>query len=164
MKIKKMTLQVIEGLTTKTGRLIVLSLISASIFWIGCGKEDAANKLKPAADTEHQTTTPANAKPDSQKLLGKWVRPDGGYVIEIRSVDAYGVAEVAYFNPQPINVSKAEISDDGTALKLFVELWDTNYPGSTYTLTYDADRDVLFGIYYQAQMGQKFEVMFTRGK
>jgi len=145
-------------------KIVIYLLISVTVLWIGCGKEDASNQSKSAAETDRQTTTSANVKLDFQKLLGKWVRPDGGYVIEIRSVDAYGTAEAAYFNPQPINVSKAEISDEGTALKLFVELWDTNYPGSNYTLTYDADRDVLFGIYYQAQMGQKFEVEFNRVK
>lgn len=145
-------------------KIVVLLLISAAIFWFGCGKKDASNESKSLADTDRQTTTSANVKPDFQKLLGRWVRPDGGYVIAVRSVDAYGAADAGYFNPQPINVSKAEISDDGTALKLFVELWDTNYPGSNYTLTYDAKRDILFGIYYQAQMGQNFEVMFIREK
>jgi hypothetical protein len=85
-------------------------------------------------------------------------------VIEIREVDTHGKAEAGYFNPRPINVSRAEISDDGTALKLFVELWDENYPGSTYTLSYDAEQDILYGIYYQAQMGQHFEVLFSRQK
>ena len=161
---KKKLLRGIEGLTTKLVKLIFFILISAAVFWIGCGSEDASNKSESAAESDRQAATSTNAKSDFQKLIGKWVRPDGGYVIEIRSVDAYGVAEAAYFNPQPINVSKAEIADDGTALKLFVELWDTNYPGSTYTLTYDAERDVLFGIYYQAQIGQNFEVEFNRVK
>jgi hypothetical protein len=151
-------------LATKLARITVFLLIGTTIFWFGCGKDDTSNKSKPAADSDRQATTSTNVKPDFQKLAGRWVRPDGGYVIEIRNVDAHGKAEAAYFNPRPINVSRAEISDDGTVLKLFVELWDDNYPGSNYNLTYDPEQDILYGIYYQAQMGQNFEVMFTRQK
>jgi len=43
-------------------------------------------------------------------------------------------------------------------------LTDVGYPGSTYTLTYDAKEDVLRGIYYQAAMKQSFDVYFTRMK
>jgi hypothetical protein len=41
-------------------------------------------------------------------LKGRWRRPDGGSIIEIKSVDATGKMDVAYFNPQPIRVSIAE--------------------------------------------------------
>lgn len=51
-----------------------------------------------------------------------------------------------YFNPKSIRVAKAEASRDGGALKVFVELRDVNYPGSTYTLTYDHAGDQLQGI------------------
>lgn len=39
---------------------------------------------------------------DFQKLKGRWVRPDGGYVIEIGDVDSEGGIEARYFNPMPI--------------------------------------------------------------
>jgi hypothetical protein len=41
-------------------------------------------------------------------LRGRWVRPDGGYVIEVRDAQAGGRLDAAYFNPRPINVSRAE--------------------------------------------------------
>ena len=46
----------------------------------------------------------------------------------------------------------------------YVELRDVNYPGSTYTLAYIPDRDILAGYYYQAVQGQTFEVVFERKK
>jgi len=52
-------------------------------------------------------------------------------------------------------------ADDHSA---FVELRDVNYPGSTYTLVYQAENDRLYGIYYQAALGQMFEVEFVRAK
>ena len=97
-------------------------------------------------------------------LNGRWVRPDGGYVLEIRAVDASGKIDAAYRNPNPINVAKAEATRDGSTLKVFVELRAPNYPGSTYTLTYDPQQDQLRGIYFQAVQQQNFNVFFVRTK
>ncbi|WP_256435969.1 hypothetical protein [Candidatus Accumulibacter contiguus] len=36
------------------------------------------------------------------------------------------------------------------------------YNGSTYTLSYDPENDLLKGVYYQAVVQQKFDVHFTR--
>ena len=46
-------------------------------------------------------------------LNGRWLRPDGGYIFEIRAVDANGKIDAFYLNPQPINVAKAEATRDG---------------------------------------------------
>jgi hypothetical protein len=95
-------------------------------------------------------------------LEGRWQRPDGGYVLEIRKVYPSGVADAAYFNPNPIRVAKATATGDPSSATVFVELQDVNYPGSTYTLTYDPRRDVLEGVYYQAILDQSFDVVFVR--
>lgn len=97
-----------------------------------------------------------------QKLQGRWQRTDGGYIIDIRSVDAAGKMSAAYYNPRPINVSKAEASLDDGLVKLVLELRDVNYPGSIYTLTYDTAADRLTGSYFQAVEGATFEVSFAR--
>jgi len=95
-------------------------------------------------------------------LEGRWQRPDGGYVLEIRKVYPSGVADAAYYNPNPIRVAQATATGDPSSATVFVELQDVNYPGSTYTLTYDPRRDVLEGIYYQAMLDQSFDVVFVR--
>jgi hypothetical protein len=97
-------------------------------------------------------------------LKGRWLRPDGGYVLEIRSIDSKGKIEAAYFNPKSINIAKADASQDGPTLKVFVELRAPNYPGSTYTLSYDQEHDQLRGIYFQAVQQQSFNVYFVRMK
>jgi hypothetical protein len=97
-------------------------------------------------------------------LNGRWLRPDGGYIFEIRAVDANGKIDAFYLNPQPINIAKAEASRDGSTMKVFVELRAPNYPGSTYTLTYDREHDQLRGIYFQAVQQQSFNVNFVRMK
>ena len=99
---------------------------------------------------------------DFDPLIGRWQRTDGNYVIEIRYVESNGNMQAAYFNPNPIYVGRAEASTYDDRIKVEIELQDRGYPGSTYTLVYDLDKDVLFGYYYQAIAKQYFEVIFTR--
>ena len=99
--------------------------------------------------------------PEPGVLVGRWIRDGDEYVLEVKSAGADGTADVAYLNPKPIHVARATVSRDG-ALRLFVELRDEGYPGSTYTLGYDAKDGRLKGEYYQAQGGQRFQVSFTR--
>jgi hypothetical protein len=84
--------------------------------------------------------------------------------LEILAVDPSGKIDGAYLNPRPINIAKAEATRDGSTVKVFVELRAPNYPGSTYTLTYDQEHDQLRGIYFQAVQQQRFDVFFVRMK
>lgn len=108
--------------------------------------------------------TASGADRDFEKLKGRWLRPDGGYVLDIRDVKSGGAIDAVYLNPRPINISKAQATRDGSTMRVFVELRAPNYPGSTYTLTYDPKRDELYGVYFQAVQGQSFEVVFVRAK
>jgi hypothetical protein len=118
------------------------------------------------------TATPAAKEPiarlegkaEFESLNGRWLRPDGGYVIDISEIDASGKMVARYYNPRPINVARAEASQEGTKTKVFIELRDINYPGSTYTLIYDPQDDQLKGVYFQAALKQSFDVVFDRMK
>jgi hypothetical protein len=111
-----------------------------------------------------QPAKPGTAAPGSalEKLKGRWVRDSGGYVIEVRSIGKGGKVDAAYFNPGSIHVGKAVASLQGSQVSLVVELRDVNYPGSTYTLAYDAKTDRLVGRYFQAVTGETFQVYFMR--
>ena len=104
------------------------------------------------------------ADPSFGALKGRWLRPDGGYILDIREVSATGAIDAVYLNPRPINISKAQATRDGSTLRMVVELRAPNYPGSTYTLTYDPKRDELYGVYFQALQGKSFDVTFVRTK
>ena len=104
------------------------------------------------------------ALPDAQRLVGRWVRPDGGYVLEVREVANDGSLKAAYFNPRPINVAKMELRGKNGTLTVFVELRDVNYPGSTYTLQYDPASDRLKGAYFQAVEGRTYNIEFLRAR
>jgi hypothetical protein len=123
-------------------------------------RRPATNPAPRAIPSPAETASegPAHYRP----LLGEWVRPDGGYVLAITDIAADGKATVGYFNPRPINVGRAEARLEGDSLGLFVELRDQNYPGSTYTLAYDAEGDQLVGVYFQAVQRASYDVVFVR--
>ncbi len=123
----------------------------------------AAAHAGPAATTTPDTG-PAARQADFGALVGRWVRPDGGYTVTIKRVEAGGTLDAAYANPNPLPFAKAEASRDGKTIKVFLELRAGGYDGSTYTLTYDPARDVLEGVYYQAVARQRFDVQFSRLK
>jgi len=104
------------------------------------------------------------AADDFQPLMGRWQRTDGSYVIEIRGIAPDGKIEAGYFNPNPINVEKAQASKDKEYIKVEMTLRDVGYPGSAYTLVYSSEKDVLLGYYYHAISRQYFDVLFVRMK
>ncbi len=153
------------ALTAAVG--IVWTLAVAS-----CGKTEApATKAAadPAAPTAKSAApaapaAPAAAPEDVRKMLGKWLRSDGTYVLELRGADAGGTVQAGYFNPKSINVSRAIWMRGGDGLQVAVELNDVGYPGAMYVLAYDPKEDRLSGKYTQPQMQQTFEVDFVRQK
>jgi len=136
--------------------LITLAVAALTLTNTSCKKEgaDAGTETKKAAST--QLTT------EFEMLKGKWQRPDGGYVIELKELLPGNQISAGYFNPGPINVGEAKIYNENGFTKIFVKLQDKNYPGSTYTLIYDKASDQLRGIYFQAVQGEEYEVGFMR--
>jgi hypothetical protein len=121
----------------------------------------APDTAAPRGEAEMSSS---ESEPGFGVLTGRWVRPDGGYVITIKSVDAAGKLDAAYANPNPLPFARAEATRNGESIKLFFELRAGGYNGSTYTLTYDPLNDILKGVYFQAVAQQKFDVHFTRAK
>lgn len=139
--------------------LLILLAIAFGAYWLFSGKQ--GNGQPPLASVARDAPQIENR---FDRLKGRWVRPDGGYVLEIKEIGSDGKMKVGYFNPLPINVSRAEAADDGKNLKVFIELRDVNYPGATYQLTYDPDKDQLKGIYTQPALQQSFQIFFIREK
>jgi len=109
-------------------------------------------------------TAASAEKPDFKVIIGEWVRPDGGYIVRVRDVNPDGSVDAGYFNPGKINIAEANVSLWKGLVKLFIKLQDKGYPGSTYTLYYYPEKDALAGFYYQAAIGQTYEVVFFRKK
>lgn len=99
---------------------------------------------------------------DYTVLAGEWQRTDGGYIVKVSTVQKDGTAKVEYFNPKPIHVEQAAITTQKNLIKLFIQLQDKGYEGSTYSLYYYAEKDALAGFYYQAALDRTFKVIFMR--
>jgi hypothetical protein len=148
----------------------VIAIVSLGLIWVwlnesrrGRGKDSPAlSNSPPPSQGTNVAGGSSTTRPEFQKLAGKWVRPDGGYILQIRGVDNIGIMDAAYFNPDPIHVAKAAAFTEAGTTRVYVELRDVNYPGCTYTLTYDPNSDLLAGDYFQAAIQQHYEVEFIR--
>jgi len=140
---------------------ILYAGLAVSTFW-------AAILLSPVGSNSQaenaQTNKRLPGEVSFQRLEGRWVRPDGGYVLELRTIKKDGSVTAAYFNPKPIKVFRAKSSHKDGRIHLFVELRDANYPGSTYNLLYDPMSDRLKGTYFQAVERLSFDIEFMRAK
>lgn len=143
------------------------ALLAFLLTLVGCGKKETPATASPAAAAASPApaaaaASTANVPEGVKKLLGRWVRADGGYVLELKNPDISGKLEANYLNPKPIKVSRAIWMQGGSGLQVAVELNDVGYPGATYVLSHDAASDRLVGQYTQPQMQQTFDVDFIR--
>jgi hypothetical protein len=125
----------------------------------------SAPAKRDGGETNRRAATTAKKDANGEafrSLKGRWLRGDGDYVLDVKAINADGKVDITYLNPNPIHVSEAKAAREDSKLKLFVELRDTGYPGCTYNLTYDSQHDLLMGVYYQAAMQEKYEVVFER--
>jgi hypothetical protein len=134
-------------------RTIIIGL--ALIILSGCNPSGNTADKKSTGDT-------ITVKPDPNRLIGGWLRSDGGYRLNILSVTADGKLDAGYFNPSPIHVGKAEWQMKDNKIIITVVLQDINYPGSVYTLQYFPTEDRLAGNYYQAVQQSNYNVDFIR--
>jgi hypothetical protein len=141
----------------------VLLFVAMAALMLSCSqkqnKKGTTASIKTASSITNQ-----NIPADKNRLAGNWERTDYPYKISISAVQDDGNLKAGYFNPKSINVGKATWNNADGILKIYVELRDVNYPGSNYKLTYNAEKDVLSGTYYQAVQGITLDVAFTRAR
>lgn len=137
---------------------LILSVIGGIALTVHrTGKTTATAARSPGPETSQEIASSSQGR-----LLGRWLRPDGGYILTIRGIEAGGRVDATYDNPRPIHVAKAQAKCRGSELSLYVELRDRNYPGNYYTLSYNAGTDQLVGVYHHLGLNQEFDVNFVR--
>jgi hypothetical protein len=154
---------------------IQLFVVLACMILSGCNAPVQKTTNEVASDSDAvvgQTANPVTngdkatntGKPDETRLVGEWLRTDGGYRLKILSATSDGKLDAGYFNPNPIHVGRAEWLVKDKNIIITVVLQDVNYPGSTYTLQYFPTEDRLAGNYYQAVEQANYDVEFMRQK
>jgi hypothetical protein len=112
--------------------LVAAAIVIGAAVW---PRQSADRSAPGAASTEATNSATAPAGADGlQFLKGRWIRPDGNYLLEIRQVEAGGQLDAGYFNPNPIRVVGARAAKEGAAVKVYIELNDVNYPAVSTTL------------------------------
>src|SRR6476620_12487503 len=86
---------------------VVVVLAAGGFWWSKHRQADVAPVAAPASQTTN-TSVSSEALSSFEKLKGRWLRTEGSYIVEVRSVESSGKMNAAYFNPRPINVAKAE--------------------------------------------------------
>ena len=152
-----------KRLTIASALIVIVAVVCGVLIWRMNASDSTESASPSGSNSEGVSLAEAISEPvNMQKLVGRWLRTDSPYVIEIREVSPDGTLRAGYYNPQPINVSAAKVEDKNGTLQVFVELHDTGYPGSNYTLDYDHQNDALEGTYFQATLKQSFNVAFMR--
>src|SRR5512143_2401577 len=99
--------------STHSGKRVVLLAALLFLFAIS----DTVYTPSPANAAETRQST---GRIDEQRLAGRWLRPDGGYILELTEVAKDGTLKAVYLNPRPINVAKAVFSQKDGRLTIFV--------------------------------------------
>ena len=84
---------------------------------------------------------------EAEDFNGEWRRMDRQYRLMIEGAGSEDGLTAAYFNPNPVNVESAELEDTEDDPVIQVVLRDERYPGSTYTLRYLPQFQILVGSY-----------------
>ncbi len=150
--------------SVRLGAIVILEMFSRLTIICFCIIGLAITASRAVSAEPGQTQKQADVQTDVQRLEGRWVRPDGGYILELWDIKKDGSVSAAYYNPRPIKVFSAKWSRKEGKINLFVELRDVNYPGSKYNLQYEPGSDRLKGTYFQAVEKQTFNIEFVRAK
>jgi hypothetical protein len=143
--------------------VVVAVLVCVVLIWRMDASDSTESASSGTSNKESLLLDEAISEPvNVRKLVGRWLRTDSPYIIEIHEVSPDGTLRAGYYNPQPINVSTAKVENKNGTLRVFVELHDRGYPGSNYSLNYDPENDALEGTYFQATLQQKFDIAFIR--
>ena len=153
-----------ERLTIASALIVIVAVVCGVLIWRMNASDSTESALPSGSHLESISPAETISKPmvNMHRLVGRWLRTDSPYVIEIQEVGPDGTLRAGYYNPRPINVSAAKAENENGTIQVFVELHDAGYPGSNYKLKYNPQKDALQGTYFQATMQQNYDVAFVR--
>ena len=118
------------------------------------------------SDDQHNASAGKDGEKNSPGLhvqvTGEWLRTDGNYILNLNRFNADSTINAVYLNPRSIHIAETRWKVRDTFVYILVKFEDEGYPGSYYSLGYIPEKDILYGLYYQAALDQEFEVVFER--
>ncbi len=130
-----------KRLTIASALIVIVAVVCGVLIWRMNASGSTESASPSGSNSEGVSLAEAISEPvNMQKLVGRWLRTDSPYVIEIREVSPDGTLRAGYYNPQPINVSAAKVENNNSTLQVFVETpweWErfdafTHYLGMEY--------------------------------
>jgi hypothetical protein len=101
---------------------------------------------------------------DKNLIKGVWGRTDGAGEINISVVLDNGLLTATFCNPKSITIEKAVWTNSSDVLRIYIIFREDNYPGSSFSLNYLAEKDLLLGVYFDALTNESQTVTFKRIK
>jgi hypothetical protein len=115
-------------------------------------------------DATFEHPNPIEQKRDKNLIKGVWGRTDGEGEINISGVFDNGLLTAKFYNSKSINIEKAVWTNSSDVLRIYILFREDNYPGSSFSLNYIAERDLLIGVYFDALTNESNTVTFKRVK
>jgi len=141
---------------------VFLFLLSSMQHYHLSAKNKITNLVTPSF--ENSTVIQHPEKQDKNLLKGIWERTDTIGEINISEILDNGFLNASYCNPRGINIEKAIWLNTSEVLRIYILFREDKYPGSSFSLNYLAEKDLLLGTYFDALTNESYTVSFKRVK
>jgi hypothetical protein len=113
---------------------------------------------------ENLTDTKCLDQQDENLIKGVWGRTDAVGEINISEILDNGLLKTTFYNPKMINIEKAIWTNSSDVLRIYILFREDKYPGSSFSLNYLPEKDLLLGVYFDALTNESYSVAFKRVK
>jgi hypothetical protein len=147
--------------TTLQSRMSVLLFLLVSMQH---SQLSAKNELTNVAipTSENTTIIQHPEKQDKNLLKGIWQRTDAAGELTISEIQDNGFLNATYYNPKGITIEKAVWLNSSDVLRIYILFREDKYPGSSFSLNYMIEKDMLLGTYFDALTNESYTVSFKR--
>jgi hypothetical protein len=151
----------------KTTILLILSRFFVILFLLPMQSYQlsAKNEITNTHDAfENLTGTKHTDQQDENLIKGVWGRTDAVGEINISEVLNNGLLKATFYNPKMITIEKAVWTNSSDVLRIYILFREDKYPGSSFSLNYLPEKDLLLGVYFDALTNESHSVSFKRVK
>ena len=86
--------------------VLVVGAVLVAVFAVNVFFEPSGSGDISGGNTKASGATKPVGEDRAKPLIGRWLRPDGGYELKVESVANDGKVTASYLNPRPIRISR----------------------------------------------------------